>query len=144
MVSVLWRASVSTQPFYKRVKLGPRLARAREMIEAHDPGEQAEFATVLSRWLPTPGNPLPAKFAATPLSKRYEGIRAVKLYLGSFVADVYTDSRRLLPHPLSDVAIAPSGPIYALGRPLAGSSDLEAFSAALLQHGRRLARRPPN
>lgn len=141
MVSVLWRASVSTQLFYKRVDLGPRLSRAREMIETHDPGEQAEFATVLSRWLPTPGNTLPAKFTATPESKRYGGVRALKFYLGSFVADVCTDSRRLLPRPLSEVAIAPAGPVYALGMPLAGSSDLEAFSTALLTHGRRLARR---
>jgi hypothetical protein len=142
VISVLWRASASGLPFFRRIDLGPRLARARQMLEESDPGTPAEFATFFTRWIKTPGKQLPPKFMASPVSRRYEGARGAKLYLGYFVANVCTSSASF-PSPLSDFAIAPDKPVVAIGIPLSGSGDVETFRSSLLKRGARRPRRTP-
>lgn len=55
-ISVIWRASVRSHPFYNPVNLGPFEKRARDMIIAGDPGEARDFATWWSifdmQWTP--------------------------------------------------------------------------------------------
>jgi len=142
VVSVLWRASVSTLPYYRRVDLGPRAARACQMIAEGDPGKPSEFGTVLSCWVPTPGGSLPPKLNANPYTRRIDGLPVARLFLSSFVADVCTDSRAL-PDPFPELMIAPDRPVYVYARPLAGSKDLAAFKAGLEQHGERFGQRKP-
>src|SRR5207244_6878533 len=78
VLSVLWRAAVSEIRFCSRVKLGPRLAPVRQMLEDSDPGSPSEFAVFFTRWIRTPGKKLPPMFLASPVSKRYEQAQGVK------------------------------------------------------------------
>ena len=134
ILSVLWRAAVSKIPFCGRVHLGPRLARVRQMLEALDPGLPLEFATFFTRWIQPPDKKLPPKFLASPVSRRYEEARVIRLYLGYFVAEVCTSSASLRP-PLSDFVIAPGRPLVAIALTLSGSSDVTAFNRAILKRG---------
>jgi hypothetical protein len=132
IISVLWRASVSTHQFFYRISLGPFEQRAKEMILQSDPGYPDLFSTVLSRWTVPAGAALPPKLMANPYEYRDEdGIRRARVYFGSFVADLSVESRPL-PQPLRDMAIKPHLPLHAAGRDLLSSKDLDAFREALL------------
>lgn len=140
IVSVLWRASVSTQQYFSRIDLGPRLARAKEMIAAGDPGPAGEFAVVFSRWVMPEQFPIPPTLMADPFEMRYDGIRAVRLYLGAFVADVSVEQRSL-PHTLDAAILRPFSRLLVPTRNLATSKDLRVLSPALLYHGDRISQR---
>ena len=138
IVSVLWRASVSTQQCFSRVNLGRRLARAKEMIAASDAGPAGEFTVVLSRWVVPEQFSHPPNFMADPFETRYDGIRAVRLYLSAFVADVSVE-QRTLPHVLDAVIPRPFSRLLVPARNLATSRDLRAVSSALRYHGHRFS-----
>jgi hypothetical protein len=142
VLSVLWRAAVSQHRFCSRVELGPRLARVRQMLEDSDPGSPSEFSTIFTRWTRTPQKGLPPKLLASPVRRRYEQARAIKLYLAHFVAEVCTSSAPF-PSALSEFVISPSKPMVAIGLPLSGSGDVDVFKAALLKRGAMRERRQP-
>jgi hypothetical protein len=47
-LSVLWRASVSTLPFYEHVRLGPHEDKIREMLVHSIPGDPTDYGCVVS------------------------------------------------------------------------------------------------
>lgn len=47
LLSILWRAHISRQPFFKEVNLGPYAERLRKMILEHDAGMEDEFEVIL-------------------------------------------------------------------------------------------------
>jgi hypothetical protein len=140
IIGVLWRASVSTHPYFGKVDLGPRLASAKAMLDAKDPGGPSDFAMVFGRWIQAPGSRMPPLFQAGPVRRRYANIRGLKIYLGTFTAHVSIEQRGFLP-PMSDVALAPDRPLYALGYTLQEGNELSAFKGSLEKHAPRLTRR---
>ena len=48
LLSVLWRAHLSSHDMFRRVDLGVRAARLREIIESGTPSDSAEFSIALS------------------------------------------------------------------------------------------------
>jgi hypothetical protein len=132
IISVLWRASVSTRPFFHRISLGPFEQKAREMILRRDPGDSATFSTILMRWTVQPGMHLPAKLIANPYQLRHNGHHRARVYLGSFVADTSVE-RRPLPSPLFENTMSPERPLIAYGRDLHTSNDLSVFGPALMK-----------
>jgi hypothetical protein len=135
VLSVLWRASVSTLSFYNRVALGSRLARVGEMLDRSDPGVPEELGFILTRWVAVPGKNLPPKFLASPVKREYDGAQCVKLYLAYFVAEVCISPGGFR-EPFSDLVVAPDRPITAIGLPLSGSSDVGVFHQTLLKQWR--------
>lgn len=49
-LSLVWRASVSAHPFYRRVSTGPFEQELRKMIAAGEPGAPGTFAVTLARF----------------------------------------------------------------------------------------------
>ncbi|TSD66410.1 hypothetical protein FFF34_003125 [Inquilinus sp. KBS0705] len=47
LLSILWRAHISRQPFFKDVNLGPYAERLRKMILENEPGKEEEFEVIL-------------------------------------------------------------------------------------------------
>jgi len=46
-LSLIWRASVSTHPYYKEVRLGPYESVIRGMLKTKDPGKSSRFPVML-------------------------------------------------------------------------------------------------
>jgi hypothetical protein len=138
IISVLWRASVSSHRFFYRISLDPFFEQtAKDMILAGDPGGREVFSTVLARWTAAPTTTLPSKLMANPYEYDADGRQQARIYLGSFVADVSVD---LVPFsmPLIDFALCSGQPLYAFGRELLLSNDLAAFHRTLSRpHNRR-------
>lgn len=133
-LSLLWRASVSTHAFYRRVSAGPFEQDLREMIAKTEPGAPDTFAVTLARF---------AEPAYTgmldPHPDRYNGVNYVRFYLAGFVAYIKVD-RRPPPDPLSDFIVRDDGPITVLLRSAKDSKDAAvmrdiALSAWRWKHG---------
>lgn len=116
-LSLLWRASVSTHEYYRRVSAGPFEAELRAMIANEDPGPPETFAVTLSRF------DHPAfRGMLDPHPERLDGVRYCRFYLSGFVAHIKVDRRRP-PEFLSEFFIRDGVPILVLLRSVRGSKD---------------------
>ncbi len=125
-VSVLWRASVSTQPFYKTVSLGPYERIVLETVVNGLSGAPDAFDAVLSRWKDDDDGELPTTGVMNPHRERWGDVNAYRLYLGKVVAYVRVD-RRPFSEQFSAISLRSEGPCRIVSRRLATSKDLDAM-----------------
>jgi len=109
-VSLLWRASISTQPFYRRISTGPFESELRAMILAGAPGAPETFAVSLARFEE------PAYSAMLdPHRERYDGVNYCRFYLAGFVIYIKVDQRPP-PEVFAAFTLGPKAPITVLRR----------------------------
>ena len=116
-MSVLWRASVSKQPFYKRISLGPFEDRLRAMILSGDPGGSQDFPVVLGRF-----EEVQITAMLDPYPEKHDGISFCQFFLSGFVAYIKVDSRPT-PSFLTDLHFQDGKPLVFLAPSLKNSSD---------------------
>jgi len=116
-MSVLWRASVSKQTFYKRISLGPFEDRLRTMILNEDPGDSQEFAIVLARF-----EDVEITAMLDPHPEKFDGISFCRFYLSGFVVYIKVD-KRPTPSFLTDLHLREDRPLIVLARSLQNSPD---------------------
>jgi hypothetical protein len=116
-LSLLWRASVSTHDFYRRVSTGPFEQDLRTMIMAGEPGTADRFAVVLARF-DAPGYTA----MLDPHPDRYDGINYFRFYLAGFVAYIKVDHRPPQ-DALADFILGPHAPLIVLLRSALESKD---------------------
>jgi len=116
-ISLLWRASISTHDFYRRISMGPFEHELREMILAEEPGSPETFAVTLARFS-EPG----CTAMLDPHPERYDGVNYARFYLSGFVAYIKFDHR---PPPdwLADFILRPNAPLTILLRSARESAD---------------------
>jgi hypothetical protein len=116
-ISLLWRASISKQQFYKRVSTGPFENMLKDMILAADPGHPNTFAVTLAKFI-DPNVPV----MMDPHSESYDGVNYCRFYLSGFVVYIKVDNR---PPPdfLSDFCLSDSGSIIVIPRDVNKSKD---------------------
>ena len=135
LVATLWRASVSSRPFFHRVDLGQLEREARAVIERPEERIPSTFAAVLSRWPPPEESGVFAHGLMDPIPLRYDGARAYRLYLGDFIAEIKAD-RRPFPDGLQELALGTSDELRVVVRDFVGSKDANAMRATA-QHAHR-------
>jgi len=126
-ISLLWRASVSTHPFYSRISLGPYETIASNLLHGRDPGSKDFFAVTLARF----DHPL-GKTIFDPHPEKWAGVNYCRFYLGSYVAYIKVDKRKP-PEPLSHFVMAPGQPLRIIVRTIERSPELlliESIAAA--------------
>ena len=84
-ISLLWRASVTRNEFFRRVKIGPYEAAARQMILDETAGTADEFATMIVRWVAQPPHEQLAELQMSPYKAKLEDVNEVKLFLAGAV-----------------------------------------------------------
>ena len=129
-ISLAWRASVSTHPFYRRISLGPFEESARQLILKDQPGTEADFGVTLARfdtelW----------KVTFDPHPEKWSGINYVRFYLSGYVGYIKID-RRPAPKPMADFLLKDVPPLKILARDFLASSE-----ASLV---RRIVQQPQN
>jgi hypothetical protein len=127
LVSVLWRASVSTQPYYKRVTLGPYDADAAATVNAPHLPVPRMFGAVLSRWRTTDENDGAADGMLDPLREQPLGVNTYRLCFGRVVAWVRVSNQQF-PARLSRLALGKNDPkLRIVTRDFGKSKDLAAM-----------------
>jgi hypothetical protein len=125
-IALLWRASVSTMPFYRNVRLGPYEERARQMILSGQPGEVNEFGVVMARRIASPHMEAYANSMISPFREKLDGVNFVRLYLGRVVSYVKVD-RRPMQSPFDEVVLRPGRPLVMLAQEFDQGRDLDAM-----------------
>lgn len=125
-VGTLWRASVSTQPFYSRVALGPLEGVAKAAFLGSDSRDLMRFSTALSRWNASPERQGLTLALASPFREKWDGVSAYRFYLGQTVAYIKVDSRPFR-MPLNKLVLGASDHVQVVCRDFDGSKDYGAL-----------------
>jgi hypothetical protein len=125
ILSLLWRASVSTVPFFSRIQLGAHQSEIAEMIRNKNPGRDDQFPVVVNRLVfqKFPNAIFPPYSHASP-----EGIDFNVIFLPSIKIMVKTDHRPL-PQILEPIALKPRRDNIAMPVPLS-QIEIRAFEDA--------------
>ena len=133
LVAVLWRASISSHPFYRAVNLGP-LEPIALNFALTGVQEQPVFDAVLSRWEPAASSPKPLMVILDPHSERWEGgVRGYRLYLGDVVAYVKADARPFVEQSLRNLGLAQNPGVVVVARNQATSKDLAVVKRTVIR-----------
>lgn len=106
-VSLIWRAHLSTQPFFEQVNLGPFAGVARKMILDEDPGEPNTFGVSMVRY----EDPLAEATMNLAEVIRFEGIKCYRLNIPNYAILVKVDRR---PYPADRLGflLTPDTPFF--------------------------------
>ena len=98
VLSVLWRASISSHRFFKNVSLGPEFEeRVRQLLLSRNPPGPAEFSIVFCA---TPDHKYRATILRPDQIRTPEGIKFYRIYLPYIFILIRADSRAA-PFPLN-------------------------------------------
>ena len=117
-ISMLWRASVSTQPFFSKIALGTLEEDARQHVSSADPGGTQDFAVALAKF----SDPL-AKVMLDPHNEEISGVAYCRFYLADYVAYIKVDQKPC-PPPFSDFSLSRTKPLVILSRDFRKSNEL--------------------
>lgn len=116
-MSVLWRASISQQTFYKRISLGPFEDRLRGMILNEDLGDSQDFSIVLARF-----EDVEIRAMLDPHPEKFDGINYCRFYLPGFIVYIKVD-KRPTPTFLRDIYFQEDKSLIVLAQSLRNRSD---------------------
>ena len=106
LLSLLWRASISTRSVFQEVTLGPYEEPVRRMIFAGDPGNEAKYPCLIMSYRER-GN-YPMDLIAQPSMTRLKNGYVHKYAIGGLLY-VFFVSRRVAPDWIDEVAINKNG-----------------------------------
>ena len=118
-MSLLWRASVSTHPFYGKICAGPFEEILKKRIRDSDPGIPDEFSVALARFKEHTFD----LATLDPHPEKFEGINYCRFYMAGYVIYIKVDSRST-PPPHDKFILNEAGPLVVICRDLAKSKEL--------------------
>ena len=118
-ISMVWRASVSSQPFFSKVSLGQFEDSAKKHIANNDPGDSEAFSVTLAKF----NHPL-AKSILDPHADKYSGVNYLRFYLAGYIAYIKVDHKPT-PMPFSQFAMAGNRPLYIICRDFGESKEFK-------------------
>lgn len=111
-LSVLWRASVSTRPFFQHVRLGHHEAIVKDALLNANPGDRDFYSVALACF-----TDLPSKTAMLdPFKERYGyGITYYRFFLGHYIAYIKVDQQPT-PQVFTPTELRPDSPLIIVSR----------------------------
>lgn len=125
-ISILWRASVSSQSFFSRVSLGSFEKMAKEFITNNNPGDSEDFSVILSKFC----HPLGKQSTMDPYQYKKSGVNYCRFYLAGYIADIKVDDKPT-PMPFSQITISENKPLYIICRDFRKSKELNLIKQLL-------------
>jgi hypothetical protein len=125
-ISILWRASASTQPFFSKIVLGPFEEAAKQHISTADAGGADDFAVILAKFdasLAKPTMPSPHKV-------EFCGVTYYRFYISGYVAHVEVD-KKPCPLPLSIISLSRDRPLVIMCKDFRKSKELRSATNML-------------
>ncbi len=125
-ISLLWRASVSSQSLFKRISLGPHEECIKKMIEAGDPGDEDDYSIVLARFNQRELSSL----IMDPISTKYSGINFYRFYFNSYCMEIKVD-QRVAKYPMSEAVLSPDRPAVIFQRDFRKSKEFKVVQGLI-------------
>jgi hypothetical protein len=121
LLSVLWRASVSSDDFYEHIDLGrSHIERIKEMLKNQGSGKEADYPFICFYQT---GHHYPSTVLPS-FQQRIEGVNFYRLYLPSNLIFLIKMDSRPLPDCFLPAVAKPSSPIQFLLFPYLGSPEM--------------------
>jgi hypothetical protein len=141
LLSVLWRAGISSLAMFDRVRLGPYEMILHRLISEADPGPPDDFCTVLSIFT-TDGEFIDGGVPlADPFRERWQGVNAYRISFGLITAYIKVDKRPFLPS-FEQMALRSGRPLFLIERDFQTSSEANvARNIVQKTHNRRAFRK---
>ena len=92
-LSVLWRASISKRPFFRRVKLGPHENTIKQILLNGNKDSNNIYTIALSKFIPNHDSTI-EKTIIDPDLFKMNGINYYRIYLAGYTAWVKIDKRK--------------------------------------------------
>jgi len=106
LLSILWRASISTRPIFREVSLGPYEERLRQMLLNEDPGQQMTFPCVILTYLNI--KDLPSDIVAQPARAKVDSGTVYKFMIGGMIY-IFAVTKQITPDWFAEAAINSQG-----------------------------------
>jgi hypothetical protein len=132
-LSVLWRAAVSSLPFFRNVQLGRHAEQIRALLLAGKPGRHLRYGCLMFGLKFMSGS-LNA-VVIQPTVQRLHGQRAFRFVFGGFLW-VYLVANHDVAAPLSQGILSPTGSLMFLVKDARELRDLQSFADARSALGR--------
>lgn len=116
-LSILWRATISSQPFYSKIQIGPHERIIKKMIATENPGKPYDYAVSLAKFSDPNVNAM-----LDPHKKRFDGINYCQFYITGFVLYIKVDKREP-PDFLKELCLKKDPPFWIILRDLNKSKD---------------------
>jgi hypothetical protein len=100
-ISLLWRASITTNPFFGLVKLGPFEEEAYRRLKSKEPGDKHSFSVIMFKLSNTKDASLNEmeipiqKHILNPTTTRVEGRKFYRIHLNEFFIVIKVDGRKI-------------------------------------------------
>jgi hypothetical protein len=117
-LSVLWRAHASTQPAFRKVKLGAHEPTIRDLLLREDPAAEEQYSVCIVRWIDDQFGPV----FMDPFREKYEGVNYYRIYCGRYVLYVKVDNRKT-GASFKEMQLAPGRNLYVIARMLRHSKE---------------------
>ena len=125
-ISILWRASASTQPFFSKIVLGPFEKAAKQHISTADAGGADDFAVILAKFDASLAKPI----MPSPHKVEFCGVTYYRFYISGYVAHVKVD-KKPCPLPWSIVSLSRDRPLVIMCRDFRKSKELQSATSML-------------
>jgi hypothetical protein len=125
-ISLLWRASVSTDPFFSRISLDRFENIVKQYISSNDPGNTEDFSIILAKF----DHPL-SKPILDPHADKYSGVNFFRFYLASYIAYIKVDDKPT-PVPFSEFALSANKPLYIICKDFIKSKELDLMKKLII------------
>lgn len=122
-LSVLWRASVSSQHFFRKIDLGSHEPLIRASLLKGDPKDSDWFAISIAKWSDHPDG----VGMMDPYHTRFDGINYYVMYLGHYIV-YYKVDKRIPDKTLQLIQLKRDAPLIVLGRKLKTSKELKILA----------------
>lgn len=93
IMTVLWRASISSLPLFRRIDLGPTTNRLKTFIWNGETGSINDYPVVIGQFTPSTSDPNLHRVIFDPYLNRVQGIRYYRFYLGGYIADIQASAQ---------------------------------------------------
>lgn len=118
-IGVLWRASISTHDYYKKVNLGSYEKIARELIWTSSPGDKDEFSFVLAKF----SDKTIGRIMLDPHRDRWHGINYYRFYMFGYIVYIKVDKQKT-PNNFKKFNPDERGSLIMVGRDIYSSKEL--------------------
>jgi hypothetical protein len=118
-LSVLWRASVSSDVFFSKVNLCPHEAIIRNALLTNNSGEPEWYSVCIAKWSDFKNG----LGMMDPFRERFDHVNYYRLYLESYVVYIKVDKAKT-PKGILAIQLQPDSPLIITARELRASKEL--------------------
>jgi len=111
LLSILWRSSISSRPFFENINLGPYEEKIRKMILIGDPKDPLDFPCIISTCKNL--KDLPDGFIGQPKKCRIDNLLSYAFFIGGFLY-IFLISKAKKPAWVSEAVINKKDEIYII------------------------------